>query len=81
MTTGTPCCGRIFDGRGVATSGVRSLSSVHGVPFAAGTSVHTGCPFKLMTNSVRGSNMHVRSSDNAAKGPAIVIRSRRSLSS
>lgn len=81
VTTGTPCCRGIFGRRNVATRSVRALSSVQGVPFAAGASVHTCCPFKLMTNGVRESNMHVRSSDKAAKGPAIVMRSRRSLSS
>lgn len=76
---GSPFCGRQFTRGRLDPRSVHSLSSLRGVPFAAGRSLHSACPFKLTSMPLRGA-IHLRSSDKAAKGPAIVLRARGSLS-
>lgn len=64
----------------VAPSSVGDVSSVMGLPFAAGCSLESGCPFKLYTIPV-DRVIHVRTSSKAANGPAIIKCAHGSLSS
>lgn len=50
-----------------------------GLPFAAGRSLHSGCPCNLRTTPT-SRVMHIRTSSKAAKGPAVIKCAHHSLS-
>lgn len=76
---GAPFCHGGVRRLNVAPSSVGKVRSVSGLPFAAGLSLHSGCPFNLYTMPV-DRVIHVRTSSNAAKGPAMIKCAHGSLS-
>lgn len=74
-----PFCGRGFSRVNLLPNSVGSVTSVAGLPFAVGRSLHSGCPFNLFTIPGRGL-MQIRTSSKAANGRAIMNCAGRSVS-